>query len=75
MHAISSHNVPFLMVEESDVLFHEDDAKLLGCLVDSTVILTTARGSDILGTRSVRAVDVVYEGELDNKISRLLDIV
>ena len=74
MHPILSHDNPFLVVEESNVLLHEDDTQLFGCLIDSTVILTTTGGRDILSSGSVCAVDIVYEGELSDDVSRLFNV-
>lgn len=37
------------MVEEADVLLHEDDAELLGGRVDGGVILTAAGRRNVLG--------------------------
>lgn len=39
-----------LVVEEADILLHEDDAELLGGRVDSGVILTATGCRNILGT-------------------------
>ena len=59
-----SHAFFFLVVEEPNVLFHKDDAELLGRLVDGEVVLTAAGRRDVLCAGAVGALDVVDEGEL-----------
>lgn len=53
-----------LVVEEADVLLHENDAQLFGGLVDGRVVLAASRRSNVLGARADCTVDVVDEGEL-----------
>ena len=58
-HHLSHH----LVVEESDVLFHERDAQLLCRLEHRAVVLAACRRSDVLGTASVRPEDIIDEWE------------
>ena len=62
-------NSSHLVVEQTGALFDEDDTKLLGRLKDGAVVLATAGGSDVLGTRTSCTEHVVDEGELFDSAS------
>jgi hypothetical protein len=62
------HRLLPLVMEKTNLLFHDDDAELLGSLIHSGVILTTTRCCNIFGARATCTVNIVDEGELCRRL-------
>lgn len=51
-------------MEKASALLDEGNAELLGSLKDRSIVLATARSSNVLDTRAGSAENVVDKGEL-----------